>query len=333
MKEAFSFFHIEQGTLGDEEFSLSLYKTVPGDTDRCWLPAYLFEMVAEGQVVGRCTLRVGTNDAIQYAGNIGYEVQEEFRGHHYAVRASRLLLGLARRHGMKQALITCRTDNMASRTTCEHLGARLRQELEIPQTHPMYAEGYRKVLQYAVDLSFPAFPAVEEDIPKLGNLYDLITLHEAQGENFSGWVQGEYPQEWTARELFEAGGLYVLLDENSGKLIASAAYDNQHDDAFGRVRWSRDIPNERTLCIHTLAVHPDYRRRGLGEQLMRFGVVQMQRQGLQGIRIDTWVGNLPGLRLYHRLGYRDVDILNQNVHYDGDTMAYQFLEWYEQEQP
>lgn len=35
MKEAFSFFHIEQGTLGDEEFSLSLYKTVPGDTDRC----------------------------------------------------------------------------------------------------------------------------------------------------------------------------------------------------------------------------------------------------------------------------------------------------------
>ena len=332
MKEPFSFFHIEQGRLGDEEFFLSLYKTVPEDADRGWLPAYLFEIVASGQVVGRCTLRVGSNDAVQYAGNIGYEVMEPFRGHHNAVRACRLLLGLARRHGMKQVLITCRSDNAASQKTCEHLGARLCQELEVPQSHPMYQEGYRRVLQYTVDLSLLMVPAVEEDLPKLGELYDLITLREAEGENFSGWAQGEYPQEWTARELFETGGLYVLLDENSGKLIASAAYDNQHDDAYQRVRWSRDIPNDRTLCVHTLAVHPDYRRKGLGEQLMRFGVVQMRRQGLQGIRIDTWVGNLPGLRLYHRLGYRDAGILNQNVHYEGDTMAYQFLEWYDEEQ-
>lgn len=333
MKKQFSLIRPKVGRLGNDEFSLSLQRTIPQDADHGWLPAYLFEMVADRQVVGRCTLRVGSNDAVCYVGNIGYEVREEFRGHHYAVRASRLLLGLARKHGMKQALITCQAENPASRKTCEHLGARLCQELEVPQSHPLYAEGCRRLLQYCVDLSFLIFPAVEEDLPKLGALYDIITRREAQEGNFSGWAVGEYPQEWTARELFEAGGLYVLLDEDSGELIGSAAYDNRHDDAFEQVRWSRDIPNDRTLCIHTLAVHPDYRRRGLGEQLMRFGVEQMRRQGLLGIRIDTWVGNLPGLRLYHRLGYRDVNILNQNVHYEGDTMAYQFLEWYDRDLP
>ena len=297
MKKQFSLIRPEVRRLGNDEFSLSLQRTIPQDADHGWLPAYLFEMVADRQVVGRCTLRVGSNDAVCYVGNIGYEVREEFRGHHYAVRAGRFLLGLARKHGMKQALITCQAENPASRKTCEHLGARLCQELEVPQSHPLYAEGCRRLLQYCVDLSFLIFPAVGEDLPKLGALYDIITRREAQEGNFSGWAVGEYPQEWTARELFEAGGLYVLLDEDSGELIGSAAYDNRHDDAFEQVRWSQDIPNDRTLCIHTLAVHPDYRRRGLGEQLMRFGVEQMRRQGLLGIRIDTWVGNLPGLRL------------------------------------
>lgn len=32
--------------------------------------------------------------------------------------------------------------------------------------------------------------------------------------------------------------------------------------------------------------------------------------------------------LYHRLGYRDAGVLEQDVHYSGDRMAYQFLEWY-----
>lgn len=61
---------------------------------------------------------------------------------------------------------------------------------------------------------------------------------------------------------------------------------------------------------------------------MRFGFEQASERHLAGVRIDTWVGNEPGLRLYHRLGYRDAGVLEQDVHYSGDRMAYQFLEWY-----
>jgi len=61
---------------------------------------------------------------------------------------------------------------------------------------------------------------------------------------------------------------------------------------------------------------------------MRFAQQQAQQNGMEGVRIDTGVGNLPGLHLYHRLGFADVQTLQQDVHYEGDRTEYQFLEWY-----
>ena len=46
---------------GSRQFHLRLLKTVPAQPQKKYLPAYLFEMVANGQPVGRCTLRVGYN--------------------------------------------------------------------------------------------------------------------------------------------------------------------------------------------------------------------------------------------------------------------------------
>jgi len=46
---------------------------------------------------------------------LGYSVEPAHRGHHYAARAGRLLLLLARSHGMETLWITCNPDNWASR--------------------------------------------------------------------------------------------------------------------------------------------------------------------------------------------------------------------------
>lgn len=315
---------------GEQAFHLLLKRTTPEMPELGFVPAYYFDMMADGQKVGQCTLRVGYNETLECAGNIGYQVDEKYRGNHYALKACRLLLHLAQRHHMKQVLITCQPENTASQKVCEALHAQLMGEIEIPDNHDLYSRGYKSVLQYRYELD-KIVPAREEDIPLIAQLYDELTAKEEQGVNYSGWVRGEYPQESTARELFKRGGLHCIFDEQ-GKLVAAAAYDCTHGDCYKRVHWSRNIANEQTLCIHTLAVHPDCRKRGLGEKMMRFGFDKARELGLKGIRIDTWVNNLPGLRLYHRLGYRDADILYDNVQYEGDTMAYQFLEWYCDEQ-
>ena len=74
---------------GNQQFHLKLVKTTPADPGRGYVPAYHFEMVADGTVVGRCNLRVGQGENIRYAGNIGYEVEMGYRGRHYALRAAR----------------------------------------------------------------------------------------------------------------------------------------------------------------------------------------------------------------------------------------------------
>lgn len=127
--------------LRTEEVRLLLEKTVPGDEKKGWLPAYHFFICdREGTKVGKCDLRIGHNEGVYYGGNIGYRVEEPFRGHHYAGKACRLLFELATRHGLEYLIITCNPDNTPSRKTCEYAGGELVEIAELPQDNDMRLE-------------------------------------------------------------------------------------------------------------------------------------------------------------------------------------------------
>ncbi len=126
------------------------------------VPAYHFWMLVPGGVglnppirlTGGIGLRIGTNAEIErYSGNIGYHVYPPARGRHYAERACRLLLPLARRHGMEKLWITCNPDNAASRRTCERLGARLVDIVPIPGDHPFRLRGETAKCRFVIDLA------------------------------------------------------------------------------------------------------------------------------------------------------------------------------------
>lgn len=145
----------DPGRLVDGELSLSLLETYPGDPARHYVPAYRFRMMVEGQQqeVGRIELRVGnTAHIVLYAGHIGYRVLPMYRGHHYAARSCRLLLPLARRHGLNPLWITCNPDNYASRRTCELAGATFVEIVDLPENTEMYQMGERQKCRYRLDL-------------------------------------------------------------------------------------------------------------------------------------------------------------------------------------
>jgi tagatose 1,6-diphosphate aldolase len=87
-----------------------------------------------------------------YGGHIGYAVDLEHRGHHYAERACRLVLALAKAHGLDTIWITCNPDNVPSRRTCERLDATLVEIVRLPEDSDMYQEGDREKCRYRVDL-------------------------------------------------------------------------------------------------------------------------------------------------------------------------------------
>lgn len=127
--------------LTDNEIQLCLQKTVDGDDEKGWLPAYHFAICDhQGREMGTCDLRVGHNLNVYYGGNIGYRVREEYRGHHYAGKACHLLFKLAEKHGMDYLIITCNPDNYASRKTCEYVGCHLVEIVELPEDNGMRLE-------------------------------------------------------------------------------------------------------------------------------------------------------------------------------------------------
>jgi RimJ/RimL family protein N-acetyltransferase len=105
------------------------------------------------RVLGGITLRVGRSPPIElYYGHVGYHVFPAARGQHYAERACRLLLPLARRHGLNPLWITCNPDNLASRRTCERLGMRLVETVAVPGEDALYLRGEREKCRYRLDL-------------------------------------------------------------------------------------------------------------------------------------------------------------------------------------
>jgi tagatose 1,6-diphosphate aldolase len=121
-------------------------------------PTYHFWMRTHGQeaaalIAGGIALRIGHSaDLEQYVGHIGYHVYPPARGRHYAERACRLLLPLARRHGINPLWITCNPDNIPSRRTCERLGAVLVNVVDLPADHSLRAAGDRRKCRYRLDL-------------------------------------------------------------------------------------------------------------------------------------------------------------------------------------
>jgi tagatose 1,6-diphosphate aldolase len=130
----------------------------PSDRNRGSIPTYHFWMKVDlpgepESIAGAIGLRIGGNhDTYMYYGHIGYHVYPQHRGHHYAERSCRLLLPLAKRHGLKTLWITCNPENAPSRRTCERLGATFVEIVNVPPGHPLQLRGEHQKCRFRVDL-------------------------------------------------------------------------------------------------------------------------------------------------------------------------------------
>lgn len=139
--------------LKTDEIVLKLDHTCEANPEKQWVPAYYFNIcLPDGTAIGYCDLRIGHNQKLYVGGNIGYGIDEPYRGHRYAAKACKLLFGLAKRHGLDYVIITCQPDNIASARTCEIAGGRFLEIVDIPEDNEMYAEGKRKVRVYRFEI-------------------------------------------------------------------------------------------------------------------------------------------------------------------------------------
>src|SRR5438067_8794678 len=106
---------LEPGELRDGDITLRLVATQPADPAKGWVPYYVFHIMSSktGRRAGEIHLRIGDTEHMRlYGGHVAYGVRPEFRGNHFAARALRLLIPLARRHRLSELWITCNPENL-----------------------------------------------------------------------------------------------------------------------------------------------------------------------------------------------------------------------------
>ncbi|MBD5160874.1 MAG: GNAT family N-acetyltransferase [Oscillibacter sp.] len=116
------------------------------------LPFYYYDILINGAPVGKISIRVGAAFHTYYNGNIGYEIDASHRGHGYARTACRMVLDVARYHGMTALCLTCAESNTASCRTIEGLGAELLEICEVPREYFAWREGMKRQRIYRLAL-------------------------------------------------------------------------------------------------------------------------------------------------------------------------------------
>jgi len=134
--------------LYDSEIYLVCIEKYPANPEKKHVPAYKFAVCKDGEKIGDAGLRIGYTDGLYYCGQVGYSIDEAHRGNNYAARACKLLVPIAKAHGMEKLLITNNYTNTASKRVCEKLGARLVRLVRLPEWSELYKEGQRYVNIY-----------------------------------------------------------------------------------------------------------------------------------------------------------------------------------------
>lgn len=161
-------------------------------------------------------------------------------------------------------------------------------------------------------------------------LTDLAAI-QALYRKTAQWLKDKGSKQWnflldpgvldSFAETVEAGHFYLVKEENQLR-GAAILYDQQ--EAWDQNLWG-EKPERDYLYLHRFTLDRDYQGQNLGECALRAIEEFTQTAGYKGLRLDCWAGNPGGNRLYQRLGYPQVGLVNEvnAVNFTGDFHLYQ----------
>ena len=148
--------------------------------------------------------------------------------------------------------------------------------------------------------------ATSKDIDGVESLYNDICDYLADKDFNPGWRKGEFPTREEALDYLKDDGLYIA---------------RENEKIVGSIALSRESDQGNVLFIHTLVVHPNHLRQGIGSQLLAFAENCARDQGLSALQLHVYENNYVAIRSYEQNGYTQVDKVDIGLREYG-------LEWF-----
>ena len=147
-----------------------------------------------------------------------------------------------------------------------------------------------------------------KDIIEVEEFYNIVVDDLVKNNNYPGWKKGVYPSRLEAISGIEKQELYVVRFDN--KIIGSVVINHEQEKNYQLASWKINVQDNEIYVIHTLAVHPQYKRLKIAQQLLEYAEVLAKQNGIKAIRLDVRKGNIPAIKLYERCNYTYIGAIN-----------------------
>ena len=154
--------------------------------------------------------------------------------------------------------------------------------------------------------------AVMEDIKDIMEIINE-TIVEMRAYNNTQWDE-RYPQEKDFMNDIQRGDLYVA--EREGKLVGFVCINKVEPAEYDELNWSL---NEVCMVVHRMAVNSNYRRRGIGTELMKFADELALANNIKYLKTDTYSINTKMNTLFKKCGY---DLVGKTIFLGKEKLFY-----------
>jgi len=149
--------------------------------------------------------------------------------------------------------------------------------------------------------------ATAADVDGIAAIYHAIHDREEQGLATTGWIRAIYPTKETAANAVRQGDMYVAVEQ--GAVVAAARINQEQVAEYALAAWKHPAAEENVMVLHTLAVDPCLKGRGIGKRFVAFYEEFAMAQDCPFLRMDTNARNTVARSLYRKLGYEEVGVV------------------------
>ncbi len=138
-----------------------------------------------------------------------------------------------------------------------------------------------------------------EDLKAIQDTFQLV-VQEMLAQEIIIW-DDVYPRDFFHEDIIQ-NNLYVLEDHHI--IVAAFALTNENH-AMTFMNWKD--PLAKACYLSRLGVHPAYARKGIAMQMVEYACQVAKERAANYLRLFVVDYNIPAIKLYHRLGFNQVD--------------------------
>ena len=151
----------------------------------------------------------------------------------------------------------------------------------------------------------------KEDVKRVGEFYDAVVKILDEGVNYPLWKYKVYPSEESVRAKTEKGEQYLC--EIDGKIVGAFVLNEELQNEY-RTEAIKDAPY---MVLHTLAIDPALRNRGLASEIVAFCVETARRESRKAIFAEVIPTNHPAKKLFEKCGFLSLGEVAPDPKIDG----------------